>query len=673
MNNKILAIGASVAILAVSILVWRLNPSIRADGGTTVEWTGLGTTNNWSDCANWTYNHCPTASDAVIFDELSNKDSYIDPSFSPNSLVGIELQRNNRGGVYTGTITAGKSLSMLSFQQEAGSFSLQDNQLSARSFILYGGTFNAGNGTIRLNWDASLPPSFIVEQQHDLSPDTYPRSAVFNAGTSTVIIDAKSIGTQRARLAGVVTFYNLTIDGSGDNTGNMTFWKPASQINISHTWLVKGPGSGSPLVLGRYSDETYGSYRWKVNPQSAVTFDGKVSVADSIAVSRIQAASVIDGGNNSGWSFVIPSVQGLSVANQTTTVIQTRKPIFKFTSVDTDSDEKVKYRIQVARASNFSNPAVDYTSDFVAVGATTYEGSPQLECESYYWRIQVSDRSGYTSDWVAANSGNSAFSVDPSLCAASPPTSSSSSSSSSNASSSASSSPPSSSAANTSAVTGSSSAPKGQAAQKTKSTNATTSASSEPSTGGAAVVAVGSASEDSPQSLATDLPASTRVGYQTSVAYLADQGENKVPVFSVLRFIIEDKSGRLLKNTKISLHSDVQTVTTDSNGIATFTNVPVGRHNLVYAKSKQSEMVPLDVALNDEHSQLLEQEPTQTLSLTLYPTEVQVPIQPSSFPWVSFSVASVGLIVLGALVWRLHLVHRWARRLRAGEEQINRG
>jgi len=100
-------------------------------------------------------------------------------------------------------------------------------------------------------------------------------------------------------------------------------------------------------------------------------------------------------------------------------------PTFEFTQSDPDSSDTLKYRIQIDNNSNFSSPVVDYTSDYLSQGATSftvgqapgsgsYTQSSQgqtLSSGFYYWRVMSEDQRGETDSWTRANSGNIAFKI----------------------------------------------------------------------------------------------------------------------------------------------------------------------------------------------------------------------------------------------------------------------
>ena len=69
-------------------------------------WTGLGTTNNWSDPANWSANVVPGPGTTVIFDGTSSKNAIVDPGFA-GTVAAVQI---NSG--YTGTVSLDEGLTV---------------------------------------------------------------------------------------------------------------------------------------------------------------------------------------------------------------------------------------------------------------------------------------------------------------------------------------------------------------------------------------------------------------------------------------------------------------------------------------------------------------------------------------------------------------------------------
>jgi len=102
-------------------------------------------------------------------------------------------------------------------------------------------------------------------------------------------------------------------------------------------------------------------------------------------------------------------------------------PTLEFTQSDPDTENTVKYRIEIDDNADFSSPTVDYTSVLLAQGTTSFtvgqaagggiytkgnEGQILADSTNYYWRVMSEDNHGATSSWITANSGNIAFKID---------------------------------------------------------------------------------------------------------------------------------------------------------------------------------------------------------------------------------------------------------------------
>lgn len=139
-------VGSTLGLLLLLTLI--TTTQIRAVVRT---WDGGGADNNWSTCANWSGDACPTTADSVVFDGTSTKNATIDAA-APASLVGFSI---NSG--YTGTITQGRTLTVNgSFSQAAGTFTGSTQTIDVSSFTLSGGSFTATTNTF------SIPGNFTI-------------------------------------------------------------------------------------------------------------------------------------------------------------------------------------------------------------------------------------------------------------------------------------------------------------------------------------------------------------------------------------------------------------------------------------------------------------------------------------------------------------------------------
>ena len=99
--------------------------NITVNPGTSVFiWDGGGTTNDWTDAANWNLDRVPEADDIVIFDATSTKNATVDAVFAGT----VYEVRINSG--YTGTITQDRDL------QTAFSFSIASGAFDSAGFVL---------------------------------------------------------------------------------------------------------------------------------------------------------------------------------------------------------------------------------------------------------------------------------------------------------------------------------------------------------------------------------------------------------------------------------------------------------------------------------------------------------------------------------------------------------
>ncbi len=188
---------------------------VRFAFGVTRTWDGGGTTNNWSDCANWSSDTCPTSSDIANFDGTSSKNATIDASFA-GSVAGVSIDSG-----YTGTITQSIALSVgtSSFSMAGGTWVGGSNNISVgNDFTLSGGTFTS-SGTLILD-DASLGVNQTVSctgvfpMTVDVKFDTF-GSATYVVGSGcevTEVADDTQIGD--IQVDGTLHAGNLTIGRS---------------------------------------------------------------------------------------------------------------------------------------------------------------------------------------------------------------------------------------------------------------------------------------------------------------------------------------------------------------------------------------------------------------------------------------------------------------------------
>ncbi len=161
-------------------------------------WDGEGTTNNWSEAANWTCDLVPLSTDDVFFDGTSTKDATI------NINVTAQVFRMNAG--YTGTITQGSSnLTVIGgITQSAGTFIGGSGTIvsSPGTLTLNGGVFNAGNSTIQTGGAVTVTAA-----------------STFNADSGTVTFEVGGgggpVNVDSAANPGALLFNNIRINRGG--------------------------------------------------------------------------------------------------------------------------------------------------------------------------------------------------------------------------------------------------------------------------------------------------------------------------------------------------------------------------------------------------------------------------------------------------------------------------
>ncbi len=124
-------------------------------------WDGGGTTNNWSEAANWSADIVPATNDFVTFNNTSTKNVTIDVSIT---VSGINVQ-----STYTGILTQAPGVSVTlaagGYNQAAGTFNGSDGTINISGsgvFNLTGGTFNNTTGTFNYASGSFSAANFTV-------------------------------------------------------------------------------------------------------------------------------------------------------------------------------------------------------------------------------------------------------------------------------------------------------------------------------------------------------------------------------------------------------------------------------------------------------------------------------------------------------------------------------
>ncbi len=283
--HKAIAIVYTLGML-LTFVNFTLYYSVQKVTAASYTWDGGGTTNNWSDCNNWSTNVCPTSADTVTFNTTSTKDSVVDASFGGVvGNVGI-----NTG--YTGTVSLARSLNLTgTFTQQTGTFTASNQTFDVDSiFTLSGGTFTASSGTTYIGntFTVSGSPTFnhnngTVEFDTATSVALTCNNITFNLVRFTAANNQKTINTGCTLPLGndPNVAFNIRLNGGTlSGTGTIAF---ASQFQHSGGSLSGFTGitvfssftlNGGTLDLSNYNPRTLTS-------STTISAGGTLTVPDN--------------------------------------------------------------------------------------------------------------------------------------------------------------------------------------------------------------------------------------------------------------------------------------------------------------------------------------------------------------------------------------------------------
>ncbi len=175
------AVIITSVFVTIAIMLALVFSSPRVAQSASLTWDGGGSTNNWSECANWTTDTCPTSADAVNFNTTSTKDSSVDVSF------GGVLATFTISSGYTGTITLARSLNVTgAFSQATGTFTAGSQTLDVDgNFTLSGGTHNASSGTTYIGRAITVTNSPTFNHNNGTVEFDGPTNDAFSCGNIT--------------------------------------------------------------------------------------------------------------------------------------------------------------------------------------------------------------------------------------------------------------------------------------------------------------------------------------------------------------------------------------------------------------------------------------------------------------------------------------------------------
>lgn len=249
-NKRILSIA--LAIASIVFFIVKTDFVIAAS----YTWDGGGSTNNWSDCANWTLDICPTSADTVTFNGTSVKNSIVDASFS-----GIIASVTIASG-YSGTVTLERSLTVSStFTTSGGIFNAADQALivtstftmnngstvrASSSTMNFGGAFTINGGTFDKDTNSGGTVIFDGTGNKNLSCNNISFNLVAIANTANTITINNNCNLPIGNNPILTGGGNVTVNGVLTGTGTLT--KSSGTLTLNNAASTLSGFSGLTLT-----------------------------------------------------------------------------------------------------------------------------------------------------------------------------------------------------------------------------------------------------------------------------------------------------------------------------------------------------------------------------------------------------------------------------------------
>ena len=240
-------------------------------------WTGLGSTSNWSDPANWSAKVVPNSGTAVIFGSTSAKNAVVDPAFA-GTVASVQIS-----SIYPGTVSLSRSLAV------------------AGTFIEGGGAYNANGFATNVS---GLTTLYSGTYQASTGTQTFAGGLAISGGTL-----AGSTGTVVASLvtlsSGTLDAPSGTLNITGGNFTDSGGTFKADGGTVSYTGSNVSPtitlGTGS-IVLFNFTDALTDTF------PAGITFTGTMTVTGTLAwkagagilSGNIEAQGNVDDENHGG-------------------------------------------------------------------------------------------------------------------------------------------------------------------------------------------------------------------------------------------------------------------------------------------------------------------------------------------------------------------------------------
>lgn len=209
-------------------------------------WDGGGTTNNFSDCNNWSTNVCPVAADTITFNNTSVKNATIDAGWG-GTLTTFTISTN-----YTGTITLSRSLTVSgTLSQSSGTINSGAQTVSLGGFTLGStGIFNATSGTMTISGGFTKTAGAGTFNHNNGTVVLSGSTATINCGNATIFNFVSFTGqtnTKTINQCGTFNVGNNPVIPNSVSVGTGTTFSGTGQINLSagtFTLTINGAVSG---------------------------------------------------------------------------------------------------------------------------------------------------------------------------------------------------------------------------------------------------------------------------------------------------------------------------------------------------------------------------------------------------------------------------------------------
>lgn len=221
----------------------------------TSTWDGGGTTNNWSEAANWVGDLVPTDGDDIIFNATSTKSCVID--------VPIIANNFNINAGYTGTVVGGANDIVIvgNFSQAVGTFSASSSATffqneangTNNNITKTGGVFSDNGGVVELNCCGNSTITIVgtftfntLNLNFNQVGNNQQRN--FNFGTTSRVANLSILGSKLMSYVGTINITNaltLTNSNAGNPTGSTATFSLSGASNIA----ISGPVSPGQCKL----------------------------------------------------------------------------------------------------------------------------------------------------------------------------------------------------------------------------------------------------------------------------------------------------------------------------------------------------------------------------------------------------------------------------------------